>query len=134
MNTSNLMYAALWLEQVKGLLGIYFEWTPNVNANKCHVTHTRMSSQDKTIYFTRLLSFFLGASPGNIFICNCCGRICAEYKCPFNIKDMSILEERSKTDFLESQEGKIRLRRRHKYYTQVIYSIGKQSLLTLLSS
>ena len=55
-------------------------------------------------------------------------------KCPFNIKDMSILEERSKTDFLESQEGKIRLRRRRKYYTRVIYSIGKQSLLTLLSS
>ena len=33
---------------------------------------------------------------------------------------MSILEGRSKTDFLESKEGKIRLRRRHKYCTQVI--------------
>ena len=43
-----------------------------------------------------------------------------EYKCPFNIKNMSILEGRSKTDFLESKEGKIRLRRRHKYCTQVI--------------
>ena len=43
-----------------------------------------------------------------------------EYKCPFNIKNMSILEGRSKTDFLESKEGKIRLRRRQKYCTQVI--------------
>ena len=43
-----------------------------------------------------------------------------EYNCPFNIKDMSVLEGRLKTDFLESKEGKIRLRRRHKYCTQVI--------------
>ena len=45
---------------------------------------------------------------------------CVEYNYPFNIKDMSVLEGRLKTDFLESKEGKIRLRRRHKYCTQVI--------------
>ena len=96
--------------------------------------YSNVKSRQEDLFHSAPFSYFLGTSPDNIFICNCRGRICLEYKCPFNIKDMSVLEGRSKTDFLESHKGNIRLRRRHKYYTQVIYRSGKQSLLTLLSS
>ena len=62
---------------------------------------------------------FLGAIPDNIFIfmSNCCGQACVEFKRPFNIKGLSILEGWARSDFRESHKGKIR---RHKYCTQVI--------------
>ena len=112
------MYVALWLEQVKGLLRYILSGL--LMSMQKHVMWPISECEVKTRRFISLSSFFLGASPDNIFICNCRGRICVEYKCPFNIKEMSILEGRLKTDFLESHEGKIRLRRRDKYYTQVI--------------
>lgn len=67
---------------------------------------------------------FLGASPDNIFVCSCCGPACVEYKCPYSIKDHSVKDDWAKTDFLEEIDGKIQLKRSHKYYFQVQGQMG----------
>nr|XP_047128367.1 uncharacterized protein LOC124809022 [Hydra vulgaris] len=63
---------------------------------------------------------YLGASPDNIFQCRCCLKSCVEYKCPFSIRDEDISVSWKKTDFLEMVDGKVVLKRNHKYYTQII--------------
>ena len=35
---------------------------------------------------------FLGASPDNIFSCNCCGETAMDYKCPYSVGGMLISE------------------------------------------
>ena len=30
---------------------------------------------------------YIGATPDNIFTCKCCEHICAEYKCPYSIRE-----------------------------------------------
>ena len=46
------------------------------------------------------------------------------FKCPYNVKDLPVLEGWEKTDFFELHDKKIRLKRSHKYYTQVIGQIA----------
>eukprot|EP00794_Sanderia_malayensis_P016402 gene16402-18039_t len=62
---------------------------------------------------------YIGASPDNIFSCSCCQNSCLEYKCPFSIKDVTVEEGYKKTDFLENCDGKLQLKRNHKYFFQV---------------
>ena len=58
----------------------------------------------------------LGASPDGIVNCKCCGKGLLEIKCPFSVKDLHPARQTDKVTFL-SASGK--LKRSHKYYTQV---------------
>ena len=62
---------------------------------------------------------YLGATPDNVLKCNCCPKLCVEYKCPHKIRNESIAESWQKCDFLEVVNDRIQLRRRHKYYAQI---------------
>ena len=66
---------------------------------------------------------YIGATPDNIFSCkctsSCVNRFTVEYKCP-DISDENHITACSKTKFLEQEDGHFRLKRNHKYYTQVI--------------
>lgn len=66
---------------------------------------------------------YIGATPENIFRCKCSkcdGMFCVEYKCPFGIKNEDVRLAWKRTTFLEEVQGNLRLKRNHKYYTQVI--------------
>jgi len=67
---------------------------------------------------------FLGASPDGLFSCKCCGTAVLEAKCPYNIKDQNIKENYEKVDFLEMCDGSLRLKRSHKYYSQLTTEIA----------
>lgn len=62
---------------------------------------------------------FLGASPDNIFPCDCCGETAMEYKCPYSVRGMLISEVWDKVEYLEMHEGKLKLKRGHRHYTQI---------------
>lgn len=64
---------------------------------------------------------YLAGSPDGIVNCKCCGLATIEAKCPYVVKNSNIhsKEVYSKTDFLEEYNGKPRLKRSHKYYSQV---------------
>ncbi|XP_022792263.1 uncharacterized protein LOC111331423 [Stylophora pistillata] len=62
---------------------------------------------------------YIGASPDNMFSCSCCQNACVEYKCPYSIKDQKVEEGYKNTDFLETCDGKLQLKRSHKYFFQV---------------
>ena len=62
---------------------------------------------------------YIGASPDAIVLCSCCQKACVEIKCPYSIRNQSVLDAWKDTSFLEKNDEKIRLRRNHKYYTQI---------------
>ena len=62
---------------------------------------------------------YIGATPDNIFQCKCCSPSLVEYKCPFTIKKEDIQTSWNKTDFLVNVDDTIKLKRSHKYFTQV---------------
>jgi len=64
---------------------------------------------------------YLAGSPNGLVNCKCCGLGTVEVKCPHSVKnsDIHLKEVYSKTDFLEEYNGQPRLKRAHKYYTQV---------------
>lgn len=62
---------------------------------------------------------FLAASSDNIFSCSCCGKFCVEFKCPYSIRDKSVEEGWENLDFLHKVDGHLRLKKSHKYYTQI---------------
>lgn len=64
---------------------------------------------------------YLAGSPDGLVNCKCCGLGTVEVKCPHSVKNGNIhlKEVYSKTDFLEEFNGQPRLKRTHKYYTQV---------------
>ena len=64
---------------------------------------------------------FLAGSPDGLFRCKCCAISTVEVKCPFSVRNMNVhlQEVYSQVDFLEDEDGKPRLRRNHKYFTQV---------------
>jgi len=67
---------------------------------------------------------FLGASPDGLFSCKCCGTAVLEAKCPYNIKDQNIKENYEKVDFLEMCDSNLRLKRSHRYYSQLTTEIA----------
>ena len=62
----------------------------------------------------------IGASPDALVLCSCCQKACVEIKCPYSIRNQSVVEAWNETSFLEKRDGKIQLKRNHKYYTQII--------------
>ena len=64
---------------------------------------------------------FLAASPDGLFICKCCGLATVEAKCPYSVRNdnIHVKETFERVEFLESVDGKPRLKRSHKYYTQI---------------
>lgn len=105
--------------------GLALEWGKK---NETHAAESFMQQEGKKhaapkLLFCGLFIYkshpYVGATPDNIFKCNCCEPCCVEYKCPFSIRDEEISTSWKKTDFLENVNGHIQLKRSHKYYTQV---------------
>ncbi|VDI60598.1 Hypothetical predicted protein [Mytilus galloprovincialis] len=64
---------------------------------------------------------YIAASPDAIVTCTCCSsKATLEIKCPISVTDISISTEGwKKLDYLEMDEGKLRLKQSHTHYTQV---------------
>ena len=64
---------------------------------------------------------YLAASPDSLFLCKCCGLSTVEAKCPYTVRNNNIHVKGTydQVDFLEDFNGKPRLNRSHKYYTQI---------------
>lgn len=89
---------------------------------------------------------FVAASPDNLITCSCCEKCCVDYKCPYVLKDKGVQDGWRKVHFLEKcqqqeqeqqcqqqkqrqqedqhpgqlqEKQQIRLKRQHKYYTQI---------------
>ena len=64
---------------------------------------------------------YLAASPDGLFLCKCCGLSIVEAKCPYTVRNENIhvKDTFDQVDFLEDFHGKPRLKRSHKYYTQM---------------
>ena len=64
---------------------------------------------------------YLAASPDGLFFCKCCGLSIVEAKCPYSVRNENIRVKGTydRVDFLEDFNGKPRLKRSHKYYTQM---------------
>ena len=63
---------------------------------------------------------YIGASPDTLVLCSCCQKACVEIKCPYSIRNQSVVGAWNETSFLEKRDGKIQLKQNHKYYTQII--------------
>ena len=63
---------------------------------------------------------YMAASPDGMFSCKCREGYVIEIKCPCKFKDQFIKERINDCDFLEILDGKIHLKKSHKYYTQVV--------------
>ena len=63
----------------------------------------------------------LAASPDGLFLCKCCGLSIVEAKCPYTVgnENVHVKDTFDQVDFLEDFHGKPRLKRSHKYYTQM---------------
>ena len=64
---------------------------------------------------------FIRATPDNIFTCRCCDcqKVPVEYKCPYKLRQKHIPESYKELDFLQETDGRIHLRKSHKYYSQI---------------
>lgn len=64
---------------------------------------------------------FMGASPDSKIECACCGKGVVEVKCPYTLKDKTILEKcETDTNFCLTMVGdKFTLKKTHQYYYQV---------------
>ncbi len=65
---------------------------------------------------------YIRASPDNVFTCACCKvkPMPVEYKCPFKIREKTVIEGFKELDFLkEDTDGSIHLKKQHKYYSQL---------------
>lgn len=51
-----------------------------------------------------------------------------EYKCPYSVRGMLISEVWDKVEYLEMHEGKLKLKRGHRYYTQITGEIVMSGL------
>lgn len=64
----------------------------------------------------------VGASPGGLTTCECCGKGCLEIKCPFKYRSDSIqqtLDEHDKDFCLELTANGLNLKKTHHFYSQV---------------
>ena len=63
----------------------------------------------------------MGASPDSKIECACCGKGVVEVKCPYTLKDKTILEKcKTDTNFCLTMVGdKFTLKKTHQYYYQV---------------
>jgi hypothetical protein len=64
---------------------------------------------------------YLAGSPDGLFQCKCCSPATIEVKCPYSVKDAAILKKDvyTRVEFLEDCNGQPRLKKTHKYFTQV---------------
>lgn len=64
---------------------------------------------------------YLAASPDGMFTCKCCNPATIEVKCPYSVRNENLhnLEAYKRVEFLEDVMGEPRLKRSHKYYTQM---------------
>jgi len=64
---------------------------------------------------------YLAAPPDGLLLCKCCGLSIVEAKCPYGVRNENIhvKETFDRVDFLEDFQWKPRLKRSHKYYTQM---------------
>ena len=64
---------------------------------------------------------YLAASPDGLYLCKCCGLSVVETKCPYTVQNENIhlKDTFDWVDFGEDFDGKNRLKRSHKYYTQM---------------
>ena len=64
---------------------------------------------------------YLAVSPDGLFLCKCCGLSIVEAKCLYTVRNENIhvKDTFDRVDFLEDFHGKPRLKRSHKYYTQM---------------
>ena len=64
---------------------------------------------------------YLAGSPDGLFMCKCCGPATVEIKCPYSVRNENIMEREvyKRVDFLEDHNGTPRLKRTHRYHTQV---------------
>ena len=63
---------------------------------------------------------YIAISPDGMFSCKCHESYAIEIKCPFKFKVQFIKEGINDCDFLEILDGKIHLKKSHKYYTPVV--------------
>lgn len=63
---------------------------------------------------------YIGATPDNISKCDCCPKSCIEYKSPYTIRNEKLTESWQKCDIPEQVNGKIQLKRNHRYCPQII--------------
>ena len=85
------------------------------------VKHHEKFSIDKAGLFISYAKPFVAASPDAMMTCKCHGKSTVEIKCPYSLKDEVINLSNSKNcSFLCVENGKIQLKRSHKYYTQII--------------
>ena len=63
----------------------------------------------------------LAVSPDWLFLCKCCGLSIVEAKCPYIVRNENIyvVDIFDWVDFLDDFHGKCRLKRSHKYFTQM---------------
>ena len=55
--------------------------------------------------------------------CKCHSKSAIEVKCPYSIKDKSVLEGVRNCDYLTIANGKVTINKSHKYYTQITAQI-----------
>jgi hypothetical protein len=64
---------------------------------------------------------YIGASPDRLLSCSCCGEGILEIKCPMSHVHEEIT---SAISCLQEVDGILRLKRKHEYYSQVIFQMG----------
>ena len=62
---------------------------------------------------------YLGASPDGVAMCDCCGEVCVEIKCPYCKRNDSLSDSMDKSCLQEDSTGKLSLKKSHAYYYQV---------------
>eukprot|EP00112_Aurelia_sp_Birch-Aquarium-sp1_P020530 Seg5310.4 transcript_id=Seg5310.4/GoldUCD/mRNA.D3Y31 product="hypothetical protein" protein_id=Seg5310.4/GoldUCD/D3Y31 len=62
---------------------------------------------------------FVGGSPDRIILCDCCGKLCLEVKCPFSIAHTTPTDQNINLPYLKRDaQSNLMLNRSHRYYTQ----------------
>ena len=89
-----------------------------ISLSKSRLLSTAAAQSKKVVLLFIHNFYMLLQDPDGLCVCKCCPDMVLEIKCPHSIKDMTIEEGWSTTDFLEKTD-KIQLKRQHKYYTQV---------------
>ena len=63
---------------------------------------------------------YIAGSPDGFMMCKCHGKLPLEIKCPYKIRDKTIMEGVNDCDFLlKTSSGNITINNAHKYFTQV---------------
>ena len=74
---------------------------------------------EKCGLYTHQTKPYIGASPDALLTCKCHGISPVEIKCPYTIRNESVIDSASQCDFLVEINDQVCLRPSHKYYTQL---------------